>query len=90
MFVVVCIHMTTLTSDTAVISVRTSKKVQKKLQQLAKKTKQSRSALVSDALEQYVAHQEWLEKEIHRGITVADEGKVVPDKDVRRWVESLA
>jgi predicted transcriptional regulator len=82
--------MTTKHADTAVLSVRTSKKIHTTLQQLAKKTKRSQSALIGDALEQYVTHQEWIEKEIRRGVTAADEGNVVSDQNVRQWVQSLA
>jgi predicted transcriptional regulator len=82
--------MTTKHADTAVLSVRTSKKVHTALQQLAKKTKRSQSALIGDALDQYVAHQEWIEKEIRRGVTVADKGEVVSDQRVRKWMQSLA
>ncbi len=88
--VVICIHMTTRTQrPDAVLSVRTSRTTHARLGQLAKATRRTRSALANEALEQYVAHQEWLAHEIERGIEAANKGDLVSDSAVRAWIGTL-
>ena len=72
-----------------VISVRTQKSTSDRLSKLSKATNRSRSALVGEALEQYVAHQDWLSAEIQRGVEAADRGELVSNNAVAAWIESL-
>lgn len=91
MRVVVCIHMSTSTNKTTdtVLSVRTSRTTRERLQQLAKVTRRTSSSLANEALEQYVAHQDWLAHEIERGAQSANRGKLVPDSTITEWIETL-
>lgn len=73
----------------AVLSVHTSPETRKKLELLAEATKRTKSALANEALEQYVAHQEWLVAEIQKGIDAADKGELVEDAEVEAWFRSV-
>jgi predicted transcriptional regulator len=81
--------MNTKSNNDTVISVRTTKSTGVRLSQLAKATKRSRSALVGEALEQYVSHQDWLATEIERGVAAAERGELVEDSSVVAWISSL-
>jgi predicted transcriptional regulator len=81
--------MNTKGNNDTVISVRTSKSTGDRLSQLAKATERSRSALVGEALEQYVSHQEWLATEIKRGVDAAERGELIEDISVVTWISSL-
>lgn len=80
---------TTSPNADTVISVRTTHATHERLQQLAKATRRTRSSLANEALEQYVAHQDWLAREIERGVQAADKGALVADSTISTWVESL-
>jgi len=69
--------------------VRTKRATSDRLSQLAKETRRSRSALVSEALEQYVEHQDWLTAEIQRGVDAAERGELVADDAVAAWINTL-
>jgi predicted transcriptional regulator len=79
---------TNTTTDT-VLSVRTSRATRERLQQLAKVTRRTSSSLANDALEQYIAHQDWLAREIERGVQSANKGKLVSDSTITAWIETL-
>ena len=81
--------MNTKDKNDTIISVRTSKSTGVRLSKLAKATNRSRSALVGEALEQYVAHQDWLATEIKRGIEAAEHGELVSDNSVAAWIKAL-
>jgi predicted transcriptional regulator len=82
--------MTTSTqpADT-VLSVRTTQATRERLQQLAKTTRRTSSSLANEALEQYVAHQDWMAREIERGVQSANKGKLVSDSTITAWIETL-
>lgn len=77
------------TKDSIVISVRTNKDTSSRLTQLAQATHRSRSALVGEALTQYVDHQDWLKAEIERGIIAAEQNELVKDDSIAAWINSL-
>lgn len=83
--------MTNDKSDTtrAVISVHTKPETKQKLDSLARATNRTKSTLANEALEQYVAQQEWLIKEIEKGVVAADRGELVDDAEVERWLRSI-
>ncbi len=82
--------MSTITQNAdAVISIRTTIATQERLGQLAKATRRTRSALANEALEQYVAHQDWIAREITRGVQAANKGELVADSTISAWIESL-
>ena len=79
---------TKVKSDT-VISIRTNKHTSDRLSKLATATNRSRSALVDEALKQYIAHQDWLATEIERGVVAAERGELVEDSTISTWIKSL-
>ena len=81
--------MTTKENNDTVISVRAPKSTTDRLTELAKATNRSRSALVGDALLQYITHQDWLAAEIEKGVEAADRGELVSDSSVAAWIKSL-
>jgi len=61
----------------------------KRLEQLAKTTKQSKSSLASQAIEDFLTVQEWHIEAIKEGIEAADKGEVVSHEEalieLKRW-----
>jgi len=76
-------------SERAVLSVHTRPQTKQRLEALARATNRTKSSLANEALEQYVAHQEWLIREIEKGVAAADAGELVDDKDVEAWFRSI-
>ncbi len=68
-------------SGTTLISVRVSNDIARRLANLADTTERSKSYLVEQALEEFIAHQEWQVKAIQQGIRQADTGKLVEHKE---------
>ncbi len=68
-------------SRSALISVRISSKTAQWLADLANATKRSKSYLAEQAIEEFIAHQEWRVKAIRLGIRQADTGKLVEHKE---------
>lgn len=73
----------------AVLSIHTSVETKEKLEFLAKAAKRTKSSLANEALEQYVAHQEWLVVEIKKGIDAADKGELAEDAQAEAWFRSI-
>jgi RHH-type rel operon transcriptional repressor/antitoxin RelB len=73
----------------AVLSVHTKPETKDKLEALARATNRTKSALANEALEQYVSHQEWLIREIEKGIAAADRGELVEDEEIEAWFRSI-
>ena len=76
-------------TDRAVISVHASPETSERLGRLAKMMKRSKSFLANEAIERYLAYEEWAVAEIRKGIDAADHGEVVADTEVEAWVRSL-
>jgi predicted transcriptional regulator len=61
----------------------------KRLEQLAKTTKQSKSSLASQAIEDFLTVQEWHIQAIKEGIEAADKGDVVSHEEavaeLKKW-----
>ncbi len=76
-------------SSNALISVRVENDLAKRLERLAKATDRSKSYLAAQAIEEYVALQEWQVQAIQEGIAAAKRGEVVNhDKasaELKRW-----
>ncbi|TAM43411.1 MAG: ribbon-helix-helix protein, CopG family [Gammaproteobacteria bacterium] len=67
-------------SRSTLISVRVSYDIAQRLANLADATERSKSYLVEQALEEFIALQEWQVKAIRHGIRQADAGKLVEHK----------
>ncbi len=74
----------------AVLSVHTKPETSERLGALAKSSGRTKSALANEALEAYLAQQEWMIAEIEAGIADADAGRVSEHADVKSWAASLA
>lgn len=76
-------------SGSTLISVRVSDNVAQRLAELADATDRSKSYLAAQALEEFIALQEWQVKAIRQGIRQADAGKLVEHKEalkvLGRW-----
>ena len=68
-------------SGSTLISVRVSNDIAQRLTDLADATGRSKSYLAEQALEEFIAHQEWQVKAIQQGIRQADTGKLVEHKE---------
>jgi predicted transcriptional regulator len=73
----------------ATLSIRVEASAKERLQALAETTGRSSSYLAAEAIEQYLAVQEWQIGAIMKGIASADAGLTVPDEAVSAWIESL-
>lgn len=66
-----------------------SENLSKRLERLAKTTKQSKSSLASQAIEDFLTVQEWHIHAIKEGIEAADRGDVVSHKEaiaeLKKW-----
>lgn len=76
-------------SRSTLISVRVSNDIAQRLANLAGATKRSKSYLAEQALEEFIALQEWHVKAVRQGIRQADAGKLVEHKQalkvLSRW-----
>lgn len=75
-------------SGTTTFTIRVPRVVKERLDKLAKATSRTRSWLAADAVAAYVTEQDWQLMEIEEGSKDADEGRVVPHQEVKRWLNS--
>jgi len=59
-----------------------------KLNDLAQRTQRDRSDLLEEAVNHLLAYNEWLEKKVNASVAAAERGEVVPDEQVRTWIET--
>ena len=59
-----------------------------KLNDLARRTQRDRSDLLEEAVNHLLAYNEWLEKKVNASVAAAERGEVVPDEQVRTWIET--
>lgn len=76
-------------ADRAVLSVHTKPETRDRLDLLARNSNRTKSVLANEAIEQYIAHQDWLITEIQKGVDAADRGELVPDAEVENWFRSI-
>lgn len=67
-------------------TVRVSDETVSKLDQIAEKLDRSRSYMAAQAIEDYVAREEWQLAEIEVGLAEADRGEFASDQDVAKIV----
>jgi len=58
-----------------------------KLNQLAQRMHRAQNELVEEAIDHLIAYNEWLENEVKASLAAAERGEVVPDEEVRKWIE---
>ena len=75
-------------NDTTVLSVRISKTAKKRLERIAKHMKRSQSYLAAEAIDDFIAIQEWQIKGIRDALGALDRGDGIPHDDVKAWIDS--
>jgi len=58
-----------------------------KLNQLARRTNRGTDELLQEAVDHLVEYNDWLEEKVTSSIAAADSGRIVPDEEVRDWIE---
>ena len=76
-------------SDSTTITVRLDKSVKKRLEAAAERVRRSKSFLAAEAIEEYLAIQDWQVEAIQKGIAAADRGDLIPHDKVKAWAKSL-
>ena len=76
-------------SDSTTITVRIDKSVKKRLEAAAARVRRSKSFLAAEAIEEYLAVQDWQVEAIKKGIAAADRAETVPHERVKAWAKSL-
>ena len=72
--------------DSSVVTMRLNPQLKKKLDRLSSAMSRSRSFLVTEAIREYVASNDWQIAEIKKGIDEADRGEFASEADVKRTV----
>jgi predicted transcriptional regulator len=75
-----------MSSETFTVRVDTTAK--KRLEKLAKSTGRSRSFLAAEAINEYLAVNEWQVAGIKQAMEAADRGKLIAHDRVKEWVNS--
>lgn len=70
------------------LTVRITPAKRRKLDRLATARKVDRSAVISEALDQYLAFELWQIERIKEGLRQADAGELVSQDEVAAWVDS--
>jgi len=58
-----------------------------KLNELARRTRRGTDELLEEAVNHLVVYNEWLERKVRQSQAAAERGHVVPDEEVRAWIE---
>jgi RHH-type transcriptional regulator, rel operon repressor / antitoxin RelB len=74
-------------TESKVLTLRLDPNLTKKLDKLADATQRSRSFLISEAVREYIALNEWQIEEIKKGLAEADAGDFASDADVQRTIK---
>lgn len=72
-------------TDSTTLTVRLAPQVKRRLESVALRVRRSKSFLAAEAIEEFLAVQEWQIAAIKEGIAAADRGDLVPHEDVRAW-----
>jgi predicted transcriptional regulator len=73
---------------TETLSIRLSAAVKKQLDELARRSKRSKSFLAAEAIEAYVNSESWQLAEIEAGIEELNSGSTVDHDAVTTWLKS--
>jgi RHH-type rel operon transcriptional repressor/antitoxin RelB len=76
-------------TDSTTLTVRLAPQVKRRLESVALRVRRSKSFLAAEAIEEFLAVQEWQISAIKEGIAAADRGDLVPHEDVRAWAAAL-
>ncbi|MBB3967340.1 MULTISPECIES: CopG family ribbon-helix-helix protein [Rhizobium] len=70
----------------AAFTVRVSEETASKLEKIAEKRDRSRAYMAAQAIEDYVAREEWQLAEIEAGLAEANRGEFATDQDVAKVI----
>jgi RHH-type transcriptional regulator, rel operon repressor / antitoxin RelB len=76
-------------ADTTTLTVRLDPEIKQRLESIALRVHRSESLLAAEAIEEFLAVQEWQLAAIEDGVAAAERGDLIPHGDVRAWAESL-
>jgi RHH-type transcriptional regulator, rel operon repressor / antitoxin RelB len=71
------------------LTVHLDRSMKKRLAAAAARVRRSKSFLAAEAIEEYLAVQEWQIKAIRRGMVAADRGELLPHDQVKAWTNSI-
>ncbi|HTE91229.1 MAG TPA: hypothetical protein VK639_19880 [Terriglobales bacterium] len=69
------------------MEVRLGPDLQAKLAQLAAQQGRDSESLVADAVERMVNYDQWLLREVEKGISAAERGELVDHEDVKKLID---
>jgi predicted transcriptional regulator len=76
-------------SDTDILTLRLDSKLKRKLDKLAKATERSRSFLAAQAIQEFVALNEWQIEDTKRALKEADAGDFLTDEEFDERIKKL-
>ena len=75
-------------AKTTTLTVRVDRSTKERLEAVARETRRSKSFLAGEAIEEYLAVQEWQKARIHEALSSVERGEVIAHKDVMTWIDS--
>jgi predicted transcriptional regulator len=75
-------------ADSTALTVQLSPDVKRRLESMALRVRCSESFLAAEAIEEFLAVQEWQIEAIQEGIAAVERGDLIPHEEVQAWVES--
>lgn len=76
-------------SDSTTLTIRLNQSVKDRLNKAAQHQRRSKTFIAVEAIQEYLAVQDWQEKRIREALAAADRGEVVSHETVSKWVDSL-
>lgn len=76
-------------AESTTLTVRLDKSVKKRLEAAATRVRRSKSFVAAEAIEEYLAIQEWQVAAIKKGMQDVERGATVPHERVKAWAKSL-
>lgn len=74
--------------DSTTITIRVDRSVKERLEAVAQRTKRSKSFIAGEAIEEYLAVQEWQDARIQEALAAVERGEVIAHEDIVEWVKS--
>jgi RHH-type transcriptional regulator, rel operon repressor / antitoxin RelB len=72
------------------ISARVDEKLNQDLEKLAASSRRSKAFVITEALERYIQHEEWINKKIDDDFNAADaSGEWISHEAMEKWIMSL-
>jgi predicted transcriptional regulator len=75
-------------SDSTTITIRVDRAVKERLEIVARRMKRSKSFIAGEAIQEYLAVQDWQDARIREALAAVERGEVIANDDVVEWVES--